>query len=77
MDVNVRVLRSSVINGKDVFPGDKVKVAASVARRLIAMGKVEEIKRGRPRKGENAVQHGDGGAADDAGALEGVADGEA
>ena len=48
--VSIAILRPTVIDGEDVFPGDKLKVAAATARRLIALGKAEEVKRGRPKK---------------------------
>lgn len=56
--VSIAILRPTVIDGDDVFPGDKRKVPAATARRLIAMGKAEEVKRGRPRKNAKAVDDG-------------------
>lgn len=48
--MSIAILRHTVIEGEDVFAGDKVKAPAAVARRLIALGKAEEVKRGRPKK---------------------------
>ena len=53
--VSIAILRPTVIDGEDVFPGDKRKVVAATARRLIALGKAEEVKRGRPRKNGKAA----------------------
>ena len=80
--VNAKVLRATVIGGKDVFPGDKVKLTTGELRRLAANGKVEEVKRGRPaggKKGKGGKKNGDGqqepdAAAGAAGADAGAAD---
>lgn len=56
---SVKIVKTTVANGKDVFPGDVVEVEKREAHLLIRMGKAEEIKPQTPVKGETEQKKAD------------------